>query len=288
MGLPKLIRPTVHRSYDLTGGPLTFTIPVGEVWEFLSFRITNGTDGENLVIDIDGRPMLWGPGDSVGSMFNFSYDAQDTHHHMTSPQISERVITVKAYENQIVTIYAPDDVGDVWIWHRVWTLASGLTARSDGATHGMKRAFQTWALDVFNVGIGATVEHLMATSMNPPGAHDFPWNVNAPAQRDFELLVFGVQSAANCGTNLNLDQVRVLHQGRELVRWAGIVTPITVLQDGWQPQYTVVFPLPPYIVQEFDELQVLAQVTSTDAAPQDATVKCAFWMTEHELKEVHP
>lgn len=288
MGLPTIIRPSVHRTYDLTGGPLTFTIPVGEVWEFLSFECYDMNDGENLIIDIDGRPMLWGPADSVGSMFYSPVFGKDLKANYHGQEVNRRLITVKAYQNQVVTIYSSNDTGNVWIWHRVHTLASGLNTRSDGATHGMHRTFQTWALDVFAVAAGVTVEHLMATSMNPPGAHDFPWNVNAPAQRDFELLAFGIQTAAAVGTNLNCDQVRVLHQGRELIRWAGILTPITVTNDGWHTQYTPIFPEPPYIVQEFDELQVLAQVTSTDAAEQDATVKCCFWMLEHELKEVHP
>jgi hypothetical protein len=288
MGLPTIIRPSVHRRYALAGGPLTITIPVGEVWEFLSLNCIDMDAGENLILDVDGRPMLWGPADAIASMFSFDYDAKDVYSHLTNQQTASRLITVKAYQNQLVTIYGTNNTGVVVIWYRVHTLASGLTSRSDGATHGSNRLFHTWALDVFSVGAGLTVEHLMATSQNPSGQHDFPWGVNAPAQRDFELLAFGIQTAPACGVNLNLGQVRVLHQGRELIRQAGIVTPITTYNDGFHPQYVAVFPLPAYIVQEFDELQVLAQVTSTDLGPQNATVTCCFWMLERELKEVYP
>lgn len=288
MGLPTIIRPSVHRRYALAGGPLTYTIPVGEVWEFLSLNCVDMDAGQNLVLDVDGRPMLWGPADAVASMFTFNYNAKDVYSHLTNQQTSSRLITVKAYQNQIVTIYGTNNTGVVIIWYRVHTLASGLTSRSDGATHGRHRLLQTWALDVFNVGAGLTVEHHMVTSMNPSGQHDFPWGVNAPAQRDYEILAFGVQTAIACGVNLTLDQVRVLHQGRELIREAGIITPIGIYGDGWHPQYLAIFPLPGYTVQEFDELQVLATVASTDVGDQDATVTTCFWMLEHELKEVYP
>lgn len=288
MGLPTIIRPSVHRGYDLTGGPLNYVIPVGEVWEFLCFEIHNGTAATNFIVDIDGRPMLWGPCGGADTVFRFGGDPTYCCVSDKQEKPIERFITVKAYENQTVSIYTEDNVGDVLIWYRVHTLESGLTSRSDGATHGMHRLLCTWGREVQAIGAGATLDFQIATSMNPPGCHDFPWNVNAPAQRDFELLYFMIRCTDVVGTNLNLDQVRVVHQGRELIREAGILTPTGAYNEKGMLTPDCAFPIPPYIVQQFDNLQVLAQVTSTDVAEQDATVTCAFWMLEHELKEVHP
>jgi len=284
----KIVGPSIHLYQAFGQGALNLVVPAGEIWELLSIRGSFVTADHNLIVDIDGRHMLWGPAEATANMFGCGETIEDYRTRAASVEHAERMIPVRVMEHQTLQIYSDDLSGYLWLWYRIYTLESGLQITDDGFTNGRNRTLHTWGYSDIVVPASATVEARIFIPLNPPGTIRFPWDENAPAQRDYELLSFlNFTSDAPIGQTYPVN-LRILHEGRDIISVAGRPTLPNDEEDFTTVNRHTYFPLPSYIVEQYENLEVLATFGNGPAQQETVHARYGFVMIEREKKEIYP
>jgi hypothetical protein len=287
MAKHKIVGPSIHRQ-STAAGLWTAVIPAGEVWEILSIRSTFVTLDHNLLVTVDGRRMLWGPADASGSFFHTGNTVQDYRSEAACVEHSERMIPLRVMEHQTLNIQSDDLSGFVAVWYRIYTMDAGWHITDDGFTNGRNRTLHTWGYRLCTVAANAVIEFVINISRNPPGTLLFPWSENAPAQRDYELLSFLNMTPDSPIGQTWIASIRILHEGREIITPAGIPQgPLNIFDFTTLNPHTY-FPLPAYLVDQYENLQVLYTIGNGPAQSEDVPVRCGFIMIEREKKEIYP
>lgn len=287
MSKQKIVGPSIHRT-QTGAGTWTAVVPAGEVWEILSISATFVTLNHNLLVNVDGRLMLWGPADATANMFGTALTVLDYRTAAAAIEHSERMIPLRIMEHQTLDIRSDDLSGFVNVWYRIYTMESGLQITDDGFTNGRNRTLHTWGYRLCTVAANATIEFVINVPMNPPGTLQFPWNDNAPAQRDYELLSFLNMTADSPIGQTWVASIRILHEGREIISPAGLPQgPLNMFDFTTINRHTY-FPLPSYLCQQYENLQVLYTLGNGPAQEEDIPVLCGFIMIEREKKEIYP
>ena len=253
-------------------------IPDGQVMRVKGFEAILPTDGTVAELRVDGKPMFWSPGHAnflqVSELWYWRKIFQDLQ--IEGPKLP--FLPIIADEGQVATVIV--QAGSVRLRWEMLSSRDVYNRQADGGTEGKKRILLSCARDVFNVGIGATVDHLMATNINPNSASPFPWTIVAPPQRVQRIRAFLYQGVDVCGTNLAFNGIRLLHEGRELITDVGVVTAVDTPPDFWNTSTRVIVFKEPYEVFPFESVQAFMRVTSTDAGIQAATLRCALLLEE--------
>ena len=281
-----LTAPSVHHYHAFGAGPLVLVVPAGEAWEILSIKSTYVTTPGNLVVTVDGRVMLWGMADQLHGFFHRTQTNEDYFSVPAASELGSRIIPVRIFEHQVLNIASTDGSGFLWLWYRKYSLRSGLKITDDGFTNGRNRTLHTWGHLTETIGAGVTAEYPVNVSDNPYGVLPFPWEENAPAQRDYELLAFLLLTPSVISAQITVLSIRILHEGRELIRDAGVPLTIAEATDLTVLDPHVLFPLPPYLIGQYEALQTFITINNGTGAPAAVTFYCGYIMIERERGEV--
>jgi len=287
MAKHKIVGPSIHRT-ETGAGAWTVVVPAGEVWEILSISATFVTLDHNLLVNVDGRCMLWGPADATGNFFGTGNTVEDYRSEAGLVEHSERMIPLRIMEHQTLNIQSDDLSGFVHVWYRIYTMDAGWHITDDGFTNGRNRTLHTWGYRLCTVPAGGLIEFVINVSRNPPGSLLFPWSENAPAQRDYELLSFINMTADAPIGQTWIASIRILHEGREIITPAGVAVGPLNMFDFTTLQRHTYFPLPAYLVDQYENLQVLYTIGNGPAQSENVPVRCGFIMIEREKKEIYP
>ncbi len=280
-----MIAPAVHRLVDLTAGPVNILVPPGMAYEIYRFLPAAQTAPGNVTLQIGEKMMFWAPHHDGYRPMGGPDLEYDIWVHELYRRMGQLYIPWIAQEGQNITIASEGNETTCLIAYRKHDLKVGLNEYSDGGKMGKRRLIFSWAQDVFNVGIGATVWHQMIGNENPPGETTFPWLDPVNPDRRYHLLALFPSVWRTVGANLTADGIRLVHEGRDLITDQPVVEDDNTVVDIYEnTNYQAIMPFPePYGIDSNEVLQAWIRITSTDIGIQEATYDMGLLMIEEFL-----
>ena len=280
-----ILSPRVHAGVDNGSLPISITVPAGQVYRILSIDgNVDITAGLICTLTIDGKSMFWYPGVTAFGPMRWVNNERSGIDGFMRDWLHIPFMGIIADEGQTIGVNSGDGTGSFHMIYEIHGARDIHNRLSDGGVDGRKRQIISFGYQVTSVGAGLTSDIQIVTAVNAPGNTTFPYQTVVPPQRKYLIHGFVVPNTTVCGTNLALNGLRVVHEGRELISPAGtVVAPDRMIDVGFASAAKwVLFP-EPYEVNAFEAVQVYMRVTSTDAGAQNATLSCGLLMTEEYL-----
>jgi hypothetical protein len=274
-------------SQDLAVADLILEARVDEGFEVIDIGIIGGAAGVVAQLIIGNEIMTGLPCDAAAENI-VPVPGLETNQNPLLSTLLKKFPALPMYKVSSGERLVVSSGGAAGVCHLLYRQFAGaeISAKTvDGASEGAQRLYFSHGKSEVTVGIGATVDVIAATELNPVGLPGFPFGELVPVNTEFDLLGFCCSLGGGSGANVTFDGLRLWKlQESILVRDQGFVIPglYPYNRDNVdKPMFMLPTPLN-FVGQE--ELKVEVRTTNAGAAPQVSQIFFTFAFLMRFLK----